>query len=111
MGPSIQQASALRHAPAERLSRPRLRHSRPVGTINPGSDLHSHLFPQIRTDFHDPLLITLRLPYPAQQDSFFTSLSNVCAASFSPSTVVRYGKTVSDRSSMVRPQRMAKAAV
>ena len=49
--------------------------------------------------------------YPAQQDSFFTSLSKVCAASFSPSTVVRYGKIVSARSSIVRPQRMANAAV
>lgn len=27
--------------------------------------------------------------YPAQQDSLATSISNVCAASFSPSTVVR----------------------
>src|SRR6266849_753077 len=31
----------------------------------------------------------LRAPYPAQQDSFATSLANDCAASFNPSTVVR----------------------
>lgn len=28
-------------------------------------------------------------PHPAQQDSCFTSLLKVCAASFSPSTIVR----------------------
>jgi hypothetical protein len=43
-------------------------------------------------------LITL---YPAQQDSFVTSFSNARAASFNPSTVVRYGKIVSARSSVV----------
>jgi hypothetical protein len=31
--------------------------------------------------------------HPAQQDSCVTSLLNVCAASFSPSTIVRYGKS------------------
>lgn len=29
--------------------------------------------------------------YPAQQDNALTSFLNVCAASFSPSTIVRYG--------------------
>lgn len=49
--------------------------------------------------------------YPAQQDNFFTSLSKVWAASFNPSTVVRYGKIVSARSSIVRLPRIASAAV
>lgn len=31
--------------------------------------------------------------YPAQQDSCLTSFEKVCAASFSPSTMVRYGKS------------------
>lgn len=37
--------------------------------------------------------------YPAQHDNFETSFSNVCAASFNPSTVVRYGKIIAPRSS------------
>ena len=44
---------------------------------------------------------TIHVYYPAQQESFVTSLSKVCAASFSPSTVVRYGKIISARSSIV----------
>jgi hypothetical protein len=31
------------------------------------------------------------IAYPAQQESCFTSMEKVCAASFSPSTIVRYG--------------------
>ena len=37
--------------------------------------------------------------HPAQQDSLATSFSKVCAANFSPSTVVRYGKIIAPRSS------------
>ncbi len=48
---------------------------------------------------------------PAQHDNLFTSLSNASAASFSPSTVVRYGKIISARSLTVRPWRIASAAV
>lgn len=36
----------------------------------------------------------LRFPlHPAQQESCVTSFVNVCAASFNPSTIVRYGKS------------------
>jgi len=49
--------------------------------------------------------------YPAQQESFATSLSKAWAASFSPSTVVRYGKIVSANCSTVRPHLMASTAV
>src|SRR5579883_3668321 len=47
---------------------------------------------------------------PAQHESFATSLLKASAASFRPSTVVRYGKIVSARSSTVRPCRIASAA-
>lgn len=47
----------------------------------------------------------------AQHESFATSLSKAKAASFRPSTVVRYGKMVSARSSMVSPLRIASVAV
>src|SRR5690606_40650289 len=40
--------------------------------------------------------------HPAQHDNLVTSLSNASAASFSPSTVLRYGKIMSARSSTVR---------
>ena len=58
---------------------------------------------------------TLRLPmpegdYPAQQDSCFTSLVNAWAASFSPSTMVRYGKSWFARSWTVIRWWMASAA-
>ena len=49
--------------------------------------------------------------YPAQHDSLDTSISKVCAASFKPSTVVRYGKIISPNSVKVRPCLMASAAV
>ncbi|KAF0208008.1 MAG: hypothetical protein FD139_3668 [Methylocystaceae bacterium] len=51
------------------------------------------------------------IAYPAQQDSCFTSLLKVCAASFSPSTIVRYGNNWSASSCAVIRARMASAAV
>lgn len=47
--------------------------------------------------------------YAAQQDSFATSLSKVCAASLIPSDSVRYGWKVDARSSIERPKRIASA--
>ncbi len=44
---------------------------------------------------HDVSVVT---GYPAQHDSLDTSISKVCAASFKPSTVVRYGKIISPNS-------------
>src|SRR5690625_3557596 len=41
--------------------------------------------------------------YPAQQDNFETSLSNVSAVSFIPSAIVKYGARVSFKSSTVKP--------
>src|SRR6266852_6550703 len=55
--------------------------------------------------------LALIILYPAQHDSFATSFSNARAASFNPSTVVRYGKIISARSSVVRLCRIASAAV
>lgn len=37
--------------------------------------------------------IALSVPYPAQQESCETSLVKVWAASFNPSTIVKYGKS------------------
>lgn len=48
--------------------------------------------------------------YPAQQDNFPTSWSNVNAASFSPSDIVKYGASVSRRSSIVKPNLTASVA-
>lgn len=53
----------------------------------------------------------LRDAYPAQQESWLTSCVNVCAASFSPSTIVRYGNNWLARSCTVVRARMASAAV
>ncbi len=41
------------------------------------------------------------LRYAAQHDSCLTSLVKVCAQSFSPSTIVRYGKSWLERSAAV----------
>ena len=57
---------------------------------------------------HDVSVVT---GYPAQHDSLDTSISKVCAASFKPSTVVRYGKIISPNSVKVRPCLMARTAV
>jgi hypothetical protein len=48
--------------------------------------------------------------WPAQHDNFATSLAKPSAASFRPSTVVKYGKIVSARSSTVRFCRIASGA-
>lgn len=52
-----------------------------------------------------------RQHYPAQQDSLATLVLNPSAASFNPSTVVRYGKIVWARSAAVMPCLMATASV
>ena len=49
--------------------------------------------------------------HPAQQESCFTSLLKVCAASFSPSTIVRYGNNWSASACTVIRWRIANAAV
>ena len=49
--------------------------------------------------------------YPAQQDSCLTSFEKVCAASFNPSTIVRYGKSWLERFVTVMRWWMASAAV
>jgi integrase len=52
-----------------------------------------------------------QIVYPAQHESFATSLAKPSAANFRPSTVVRYGKIVSARSSTVSLCLIASAAV
>ncbi len=53
-------------------------------------DMHAHtgIMGQMRHRVH---------AHPAQHESCFTSLKKVCAASFNPSTIVRYGNNWSAR--------------
>ncbi len=48
--------------------------------------------------------------YPAQQDNFETSLSNVRAVSLNPSAIVKYGARVSFKSPTVKPNLTANVA-
>ena len=75
--------------------------------IAPEAELHpSHV--ERLVQLTTPSVVT---GYPAQHDSLETSISKVCAASFKPSTVVRYGKIISPNSVKVRPCLMARTAV
>lgn len=60
---------------------------------------------------HDRSRVPSSPRYPAQHESLATSLPKPCAASFRPSTVVRYGKIVSPSAFVVMPCLMARATV
>src|SRR5215471_20905911 len=131
--PTLKQAGASGHPSGQRLPRRLCRHQGPVWAEHSGPDLGSKLVWTVCIACHDairaaPIAIAARAAtgavssppigisdigasYPAQHESRCTSLVNPSAASFRPSTVVRYGNIVSPNCSTVIPALIASAAV
>lgn len=76
-----------------------------------GYRLYIDHFRQFHRRYPSLSLSAVRLAHTAQHDSLATSLVKESAASFNPSTCVRYGNRVSVRSSSLRPNLTASVAV